>query len=675
MSLRGSVPATAAIPSSTLYVFRTGLLRRPGYRTSRNDNYFMRLNSFKKSLKNNSLEITPSQEWKEKSRDMVLSQIRQTSAWKESGTHHQSKLGGAFNLVFAKYVLKPVAISVLAIAVVTSSVFGTAQAAQAALPGDSLYPIKLGIENAQVSLAFSEEKKTELEISFANTRLEEVVEILEDVVTKKQEPEKLVEVTKNGKIKSNVNVKEAITDFNKKMDSVQKRLEKIEKDDKSEKSVLKISNLVNEKTLVLEENLLQIKEKVIQGATTDSADSTDSTDKEEKGATTDSADSTDLLDEEREEAITNSADSADSANSTDSTDEEGKEGEESDIAPTSTEEAEIIEIVMNQEDEDLLDSINVALSAIDDTNTKSLKVFVGKAVKSENEEAKKEAVEKLQAKIKKVEKDITDSEEKIEKITSDVKEGIEDSEILIEVLTDSIIEEKVQVSSDKVQVEEGEEDSNVAADSDDSTNDVDGEEGEATVDEADSTDEDGEEVEEGEEKIGIVSTSTSEILIKDDKKEESGVIEEPSITEEKSIKKVIEDVQGKPKQAKSNINDAKKLLEDISADGLGEALGKMLQAKEIVKQTSDNIDVVEAEITKQADEAVENEEKENTTTDGADDVDFTDEEGEEDEDGKILGEEVDNSDSLLDVDSVSFDDKTIKQESESESSETAILTE
>ena len=56
-------------------------------------------------------------------------------------------------------------------------------------------------------------------------------------------------------------------------------------------------------------------------------------------------------------------------------------------------------------------------------------------------------------------------------------------------------------------------------------------------------------------------------------------------------------------------------------------------------------------------------------------VDFTDEEGEEDEDGKILGEEVDNSDSLLDVDSVSFDDKTIKQESESESSETAILTE
>ena len=204
---------------------------------------------FRKTLKHSTSGINADQEWKNTTREMLLSQIRTSSPWKESSTQTHSKFGSLFDIVFARYVLKPVAVAMLAITVVFSTAFGTVQAAQASLPGETLYPVKLGIEQAQVSLAFSEERKTELEMSFADVRLHEVVEIIQ---TEQQEEEEVDDI--------NINIKTAIIGFSEKMDSVQKRLEKIEQEETSEEVVLEISGLVNEKTLVLEENLLEIKD-------------------------------------------------------------------------------------------------------------------------------------------------------------------------------------------------------------------------------------------------------------------------------------------------------------------------------------------------------------------------------------------------------------------------------
>lgn len=57
---------------------------------------------------------------------------------------------------------------------------GVAAAAESALPGDPLYPIKRGIESAQVSLSSNDAAKGHELISQANTRLDEVSSLVRD---------------------------------------------------------------------------------------------------------------------------------------------------------------------------------------------------------------------------------------------------------------------------------------------------------------------------------------------------------------------------------------------------------------------------------------------------------------------------------------------------------------
>lgn len=91
-----------------------------------------------------------------------------------------SKLGYLTSFIrLAPRFLKIGAGAMASILVVLSLTIGTAVAAMQSVPGQSIYPLKIIVENVQLKLASSEEEKTNLQIKFANTRLDELEVVLE----------------------------------------------------------------------------------------------------------------------------------------------------------------------------------------------------------------------------------------------------------------------------------------------------------------------------------------------------------------------------------------------------------------------------------------------------------------------------------------------------------------
>ncbi len=74
-----------------------------------------------------------------------------------------------------QYVWARIAISVLVVVIVMSMLAGgTAYAARGSLPGDFLYPVKIGTEDARLLIAGDSSAKAELNLEFAQTRLVEM---------------------------------------------------------------------------------------------------------------------------------------------------------------------------------------------------------------------------------------------------------------------------------------------------------------------------------------------------------------------------------------------------------------------------------------------------------------------------------------------------------------------
>ncbi len=63
--------------------------------------------------------------------------------------------------------------------IIISMTLGTAVAALGSVPGETIYPVKIIVENMQLKLAGSEEQRTNLQIKFANNRVEELETILQ----------------------------------------------------------------------------------------------------------------------------------------------------------------------------------------------------------------------------------------------------------------------------------------------------------------------------------------------------------------------------------------------------------------------------------------------------------------------------------------------------------------
>lgn len=78
-------------------------------------------------------------------------------------------------------MLKPMAASLAVFIFAVVGSVGVVGAAGHALPGDSLYSVKLGIEKAQLALAVNAQVRAQLRVEFASRRLEEMVEIAASV--------------------------------------------------------------------------------------------------------------------------------------------------------------------------------------------------------------------------------------------------------------------------------------------------------------------------------------------------------------------------------------------------------------------------------------------------------------------------------------------------------------
>lgn len=72
-----------------------------------------------------------------------------------------------------------VAIIIAIVLAVSAAGGGTAYASQGSLPGDFLYPVKLGTEQARLVIATNDVDKAELYLTFASTRVEEMTGLVE----------------------------------------------------------------------------------------------------------------------------------------------------------------------------------------------------------------------------------------------------------------------------------------------------------------------------------------------------------------------------------------------------------------------------------------------------------------------------------------------------------------
>ena len=72
-----------------------------------------------------------------------------------------------------------VAIIVAVVVAISAAGGGTAYASQGSLPGDVLYPVKLGTEQVRQVLATNDTAKAELYLTFANSRVEEMTALVE----------------------------------------------------------------------------------------------------------------------------------------------------------------------------------------------------------------------------------------------------------------------------------------------------------------------------------------------------------------------------------------------------------------------------------------------------------------------------------------------------------------
>ena len=536
----------------------------------------MRLGTIKRQLKACQDHIRPDDEWKVSTREHLLAHIRQTEAWQQTPVRHESGISVVARALFASHVLRPVMAVLLIFSLVFSSSALAVQAAKASLPGDTLYPVKLGFERVQVGLAFSETKKAELEISFATTRIKEVAEIVTSQGQKNSEEP--VQTAAQQSVSDGIgvqNIGTAMEHFQKNIDSVKNRLDKIEKEPNFEKEALEISKLVNEKTQQIEENLLQIKEKIAQ----DNSSSTQQALQQEPQISEPSA-----ADVESGEQVIKGAEGVIEGISASTT----KESASSVVAVLDQGEAGVVAAGVDgtkkptKEQTLILNAINGALEKVDEANTQSLEMFGGRAVESGDETVKKDAVEKIQAKIEKVEKDIEKTSVKIDLVSQSTKAAeLSDDEIAEIVKNQESVGQGTSQpaqSTGQDNASQGMVDENAGANVSDKAAPA-----QAPEESSSNAVKDAAPAKASAE----VATSTTQAVA-------------PQAGKPTQLKQVIDGAKEKPKQAQQAIEEVKKILIEQKPGDLGSAVQKVKQAKEIVRQADKTIETFETKVKEKA---------------------------------------------------------------------------
>lgn len=143
----------------------------------------MKIYKIKRILRNLSQRKIGGEDELLKSKTVLLEFIRRYPVRKSDLSRHFIKMQPQF----LQLIFKPMSIIAGLLIAALLGGGGVAYASQGSLPGDTLYPIKLMTEDVQTVVAWSPEKKVELEAKFANRRLEEIQRLQERLKKKKSE--------------------------------------------------------------------------------------------------------------------------------------------------------------------------------------------------------------------------------------------------------------------------------------------------------------------------------------------------------------------------------------------------------------------------------------------------------------------------------------------------------
>lgn len=126
---------------------------------------------------NNLKNIKPDYAWKERSREILASQISASGYAEDYSRSWLGRLEHKFTSAMPSFLLQPVTTVVLIVIVVLGGGFWGVNASRDAKPGDSLYIAKIISEKTQFALTFSEKSKVRLGISFASNRVRELSQV------------------------------------------------------------------------------------------------------------------------------------------------------------------------------------------------------------------------------------------------------------------------------------------------------------------------------------------------------------------------------------------------------------------------------------------------------------------------------------------------------------------
>ncbi|MFC1612269.1 DUF5667 domain-containing protein [Patescibacteria group bacterium] len=205
-----------------------------------------------KQLKTHKEAGAPSQDFVEKNREILLMQIT-NSAGETKRYFAPVYAWRAFDSVLpetlSRFVVKPVLLGVLMFGIIFGGWTATVSASENSLPGDTLYPIKLFVEKTQLTFA-PKEDEVSLRVEFAERRLEEMRQILEEPYSEEQEE----------------NTLEAVSNFNEQVKAVQTTIEDLDSEGETEASV-EAANIINTKTEEYNIVLEKVKESLEEGET------------------------------------------------------------------------------------------------------------------------------------------------------------------------------------------------------------------------------------------------------------------------------------------------------------------------------------------------------------------------------------------------------------------------
>src|SRR3989338_6499337 len=200
-----------------------------------------------KQLKNLSAAGAPCQDFVSRNKDILMMQIRNSSAEKKQILNIRTLWQIAEAVVpenLFKFAVKPALLALLVFGTAFGGWAATVSASYGSLPGDTLYSLKIAAEKAQLTLT-SKEAKPSLQVEFAGRRLEEMAKIASQPSSDNQQER----------------TKQAVKNFTKQVQAVKTTLENLETKDNPAKA-LEIAQIVDRKTTEYTSVLEQTKDAV-----------------------------------------------------------------------------------------------------------------------------------------------------------------------------------------------------------------------------------------------------------------------------------------------------------------------------------------------------------------------------------------------------------------------------